>query len=88
MKNSCENILYLKLENHAISWRTIVANREALKAALFISPRAQKWTCGKEHHAVLLATQIVWLSTKPVSKLCLSISIECAVIQRPSPAIY
>lgn len=80
-------IFHIQLENH-VSWRTIVANRLVVQAACLISPFAKKWTLGKQSHAVLLATHIVWLSTKPVSKLCLSISIECAVIQRPSPAIY
>lgn len=80
-------IFHIQLENH-VSWRTIVANRQVEIAAWLISPFAKKWTLGKQSHAVLLATQIVRLSTKPVSKLCLSISIECAVIQRPSPAIY
>lgn len=76
------------LNSNLIRKPTVVAHKGSLEAALSVSPSARVDTVTKKLHTVLLPIKIVGLISKPVSKLCLSFTVEAAVTQGPSPAVY
>lgn len=75
------------VNSYTIRKLTIVAHKGSFDGAIRVSPCAKVWTPSKQLHTVLFVIKIVGLPSIPVSKLCLSFTIEMAIIQGPSPAI-
>lgn len=75
------------VNSYTIRKLTIVAHKGSVDVASRVSPFTIVWTPTEQLHTVLFLIKIVGLPSIPVSILCLSFTIEIAIIQGPSPAI-